>query len=127
MQRRFKDEHGDEWYVYRQPAATFGASNKGYFPEKTRRPGFKFRNLRTDEMRFLKEEDAPKDLNVEKADEAEWSSPGLMDIQFTLPAVSGRVARRTRPVSDTRDSNADAADCTKARDTQTASGPRGVG
>ena len=71
MERRFKDAQGDEWHVYRQPAATSGTSNEAYFPKGTRQPGFKFRNLRTNEMRFLKEEDAPKDLNLEKSHEEE--------------------------------------------------------
>jgi hypothetical protein len=59
MEYRFKDAQGDGWHVYRQPAT------------RTRQPGFKFRNVRTNEMRFLKEEDAPKDLELEKADEEE--------------------------------------------------------
>lgn len=71
MDRRFKDAEGDEWYVYRQPASAFGASNEGYFPKRTRQPGFKFLNRRTSEMRFLKEEDAPKDLDLEKSHEEE--------------------------------------------------------
>ncbi len=71
MEYRFKDAQGDGWHVYRQPAYTFGTPNGGHFPRWTRQPGFKFRNLRTNEMRFLKGEDAPKDLELEKADEEE--------------------------------------------------------
>jgi len=72
MECRFKDAHGDGWHVYRQPAGTSGTSKEGHSPGGImRQPGFKFRNLRTSEMRFLKEEDAPKNLNLEKVDEDE--------------------------------------------------------
>ena len=72
MDRRFKDEHGDEWYVHRQPPTSFASSPlPGNLPKGTRRPGFKFKNLNRSEMRFLKEEDAPKDLNLEKSHEEE--------------------------------------------------------
>ena len=71
MDCRFKDEHGDKWHVYRQPQAGFMASKEGRFPARMREPGFRFRNLRTSEMRFLKEEDARKNLNLEKVDEDE--------------------------------------------------------
>ncbi len=71
MECRFKDAHGNGWHVYRQPQAGFMASKEGHFPARMRQPGFKFRNLRTSKMRFLKEEDAPKNLNLEKVDEDE--------------------------------------------------------
>ncbi len=72
MECRFKDAQGDGWHVYRQPAAKSGTSKEGHFPGGImRQPGFKFRNLRTSEMRFLKKEDAPKALNLEKSHEEE--------------------------------------------------------
>ena len=71
MDRLFKDAQGDKWHVYRQPQAGFTASKEGHFPARMREPGFKFRNLRTSEMRFLKEADAPKALNLEKSHEEE--------------------------------------------------------
>lgn len=71
MGRPFKDEKGDKWHVYRQPPTSSVTSPTGHRPKGRRRPGFKFRNLNKSEMRFLKEEDAPKDFDLEKADEEE--------------------------------------------------------
>ncbi len=71
MDRRFKDADGDEWYVYRQLPWGSMASGKGYYPAPVRQSGFKFRNLTSSKMRFLKEKDAPKDLNLAKAHEEE--------------------------------------------------------
>ena len=68
MDRRFKDAEGDEWYVFRHPRAGLTASAKGL---AMRQPGFKFLKLTSSKMRFLKEEDAPKNLNLEKVDEDE--------------------------------------------------------
>ncbi len=68
MDRQFKDVEGDEWYVYRHPRAGLTASAKGL---AMRQPGFKFLKLTSSKMRFLKEEDAPKDLNLEKSHEEE--------------------------------------------------------
>ena len=71
MERLFKDAQGDEWHVYHVPQAGFTASKEGHSPAGMREPGFKFRNLIGGEMRFPKEEDAPKDLNLEKSHEEE--------------------------------------------------------
>lgn len=73
MERQFEDEKGDTWHVYRQPKGSAVTSQDGFLPspDALHTPGFKFRNLRTSEMRFLKEEDAPKDLNLEKSHQEE--------------------------------------------------------
>ena len=82
MERRFKDEHGDEWHVYHVPQAGFMASKEGHFPAKMKQPGFKFRNLTSNKTRFLKEEDAPSDLNLEKSHEEELRQ--LLDLATAI-------------------------------------------
>ena len=73
MDRQFKDEKGDTWHVYRQPKGS-AVTSPGRFhpsPDALHPPGFRFQNQSRSESRFLKEEDAPKDLNLEKSHEEE--------------------------------------------------------
>ena len=73
MDCRFKDAQGDEWHVYRQPKGS-GVTSPGEFlpsPNALHTPGFKFWNQSRSESRFLPEEDAPKDLKLEKSHEEE--------------------------------------------------------
>ena len=73
MDRLFEDEKGDTWHVYRQPKGSGGASPGEFLPSPNalHRPGFKFWNQGRSESRFLPEEDAPKDLKLEKSHEEE--------------------------------------------------------
>ena len=73
MERQFEDEKGDTWHVYRQPKGSAVTSPDKFLPSPNalHPPGFRFRNQSRSESRFLPEEDAPENLNVEEVDEEE--------------------------------------------------------